>query len=133
MTKLSALNISETLPLVELSPVSRMDLIKYAGASGDYNPIHTIDEEAQKLGLPGIIAHGMWSMGNVSKLFSDHYEEGFIKEYTVRFKGMVFLDDVITLIAEVSEKQDDHLHFKVFAVNQDQKKVIDGKLIFQLF
>ncbi|MGF3103077.1 MaoC/PaaZ C-terminal domain-containing protein [Rossellomorea sp. DUT-2] len=133
MTKLSSLNIGETLPLVELSPVSRVDLIKYAGASGDYNPIHTIDEEAQKLGLPGIIAHGMWTMGNVSKLFSDHYEEGFIKEYTVRFKGMVFLDDVITLRAEVSEKQDNHLHFKVFAVNHDQKKVIDGKLIFQLF
>ncbi|MGD6848058.1 MaoC/PaaZ C-terminal domain-containing protein [Rossellomorea aquimaris] len=133
MTKLSSFNIGETLPIVELAPVSRIDLIKYAGASGDYNPIHTIDDEAHKLGLPGVIAHGMWSMGNVSKLFSDHYEEGFIKEYTVRFKGMVFLDDVITLIAEVSEIQDDHLHFKVFAVNQDQKKVIDGKLIFQLY
>ncbi|MFC7783913.1 MULTISPECIES: MaoC/PaaZ C-terminal domain-containing protein [unclassified Rossellomorea] len=133
MTKLSSFNIGEILPLVELGPVSRIDLIKYAGASGDYNPIHTIDEEAHKLGLPGVIAHGMWTMGNVSKLFSDLYEEGYIKEYTVRFKGMVLLNDVITLIAEVSEKQDDLIHFKVFAVNQDQKKVIEGKLIFQLF
>lgn len=133
MTKLSSFNIGENLTSVKLAPVSRMDLIKYAGASGDYNPIHTIDEEAHKLGLPGVIAHGMWTMGNVSKLFSDHYEEGFIKEYTVRFKGMVFLDDVITLIAEISEKQHDFLHFKVFAVNQDQKKVIEGKLMFQLF
>ncbi|MGM0854086.1 MAG: MaoC/PaaZ C-terminal domain-containing protein [Bacillota bacterium] len=133
MTKLSSLTIDETLPFVELAPVSRIDLIKYAGASGDYNPIHTIDEEALKLGLPGIIAHGMWTMGNISKLFSDHYEEGFIKEYTVRFKGMVFLDDVITLIAEVSKKQNNLLHFNVYAVNQDQKKVIEGKLMFQLF
>lgn len=133
MTKLSSLKIGETLPLVELAPVSRIDLIKYAGASGDYNPIHTIDEVAHKLDLPGVIAHGMWTMGNVSKLFSGHYEEGFIKEYTIRFKGMVFLNDVIKLIAEVSEKQDDLLHFKVFAVNQNQKKVIEGKLKFQLF
>jgi acyl dehydratase len=133
MTKLSSFNIGDTLPLVELDPVSRIDLIKYAGASGDYNPIHTIDEEAHKLGLPGVIAHGMWTMGNVSKLFSDLYEEGYIKEYTLRFKGMVLLNDVLTLIAEVSEKQDDLLHFKIFAVNQDQKKVIEGKLMFQLF
>ncbi|MGM0750886.1 MAG: MaoC/PaaZ C-terminal domain-containing protein [Bacillota bacterium] len=133
MTTLSSLNIGETLPIVELAPVSRIDLIKYAGASGDYNPIHTIDDEAHKLGLPGVIAHGMWTMGNVSKLFSDYFEEGYIKEYTVRFKGMVVLNDVITLKAEVSEKQDDLLHFKVFAVNQDQKKVLEGKLMIQLF
>ncbi|WP_044336963.1 MaoC/PaaZ C-terminal domain-containing protein [Rossellomorea aquimaris] len=133
MTTLSSLNIGETLPIVELAPVSRIDLIKYAGASGDYNPIHTIDDEAHKLGLPGVIAHGMWTMGNVSKLFSDYFEEGYIKEYTVRFKGMVVLNDVITLKAEVSEKQDDILHFKVFAVNQDQKKVLEGKIMIQLF
>ena len=61
--------LSETL-----APVSRMDLIKYSGASGDFNPIHTVDEEAKKTGLPGIIAHGMWTMGNLDKLFTPYYE-----------------------------------------------------------
>ena len=131
-TTLRSLHAGDSLPPVELDPVSRIDLIKYAGASGDYNPIHTIDDEAQKLGLPGIIAHGMWTMGNVSKLFSPFYEEGFIKDYSVRFKGMVMLNDVITLRAEMLDKQDDLLHFNITAVNQIEKKVIVGKVVFEL-
>lgn len=43
----------ETLDTVTMKPVTRLDLIKYAGASGDYNPIHTIDKEAERAGLPG--------------------------------------------------------------------------------
>lgn len=49
----------DRLESITLLPVSRLDLIKYAGASGDFNPIHTIDEAAEKAGLPGMIAHGM--------------------------------------------------------------------------
>lgn len=131
-TTLRSLHVGDSLTPVELDPVSRIDLIKYAGASGDYNPIHTIDDEALKLGLPGIIAHGMWTMGNVSKLFSPHYEEGFIKDYSVRFKGMVTLNDVITLQAEMLDKQDNLLHFNITAVNQDENKVIVGKVVFEL-
>ncbi|PFA62194.1 dehydratase [Bacillus sp. AFS015802] len=131
-TTLRSLHAGVSLPPVELDPVSRIDLIKYAGASGDYNPIHTIDDEAQKLGLPGIIAHGMWTMGNVSKLFSPHYAEGFIKDYSVRFKGMVMLNDVITLRAEMLDKQDNLLHFNITAVNQIEKNVIVGKVVFEL-
>ncbi|MGG4168143.1 MaoC/PaaZ C-terminal domain-containing protein [Rossellomorea vietnamensis] len=132
MTTLLSLHVGAKLPLVELDPVSRIDLIKYAGASGDFNPIHTIDEEALKLGLPGIIAHGMWTMGNVSKLFSPHYDEGFIKDYSVRFKGMVMLNDVITLGAEMVDRQDNLLHFNVIATNQVERKVIEGKVVFEL-
>ncbi|MDX8344381.1 MaoC/PaaZ C-terminal domain-containing protein [Rossellomorea sp. YZS02] len=132
MTTPLSLHVGAKLPPVELDPVSRIDLIKYAGASGDYNPIHTIDDEALKLGLPGIIAHGMWTMGNVSKLFSPFHEEGFIKDYSVRFKGMVMLDDVITLRAEMLDRQDNLLHFNVTATNQAEKTVIEGKVVFEL-
>ncbi len=132
MTTPLSLHVGAKLPPVELDPVSRIDLIKYAGASGDYNPIHTIDDEALKLGLPGIIAHGMWTMGNVSKLFSPFHEEGFIKDYSVRFKGMVMLDDVITLRAELLDRQHNLLHFNVTATNQAEKTVIEGKVVFEL-
>ncbi|WP_029268687.1 MaoC/PaaZ C-terminal domain-containing protein, partial [Virgibacillus alimentarius] len=74
MKSLSDLQIGESLDPITLQPVSRLDLIKYAGASGDFNPIHTIDAAAEKAGLPGIIAHGMWTMGNLSKLFTPYYE-----------------------------------------------------------
>ncbi|MED4228928.1 MaoC/PaaZ C-terminal domain-containing protein [Neobacillus cucumis] len=130
MSTLTQLQVGESLQEVQLSPVSRMDLIKYSGASGDFNPIHTIDDEAKKAGLPGIIAHGMWTMGNLAKLFSSYYEEGFIQDYSIRFKGMVFLNDVITLKANLKEKQDQILKFAVQAVNQQGNEVLKGKVVY---
>jgi len=133
MSTLRALSKGDNLEEVQLSPVSRLDLIKYAGASGDFNPIHTIDEEAEKAGLPGIIAHGMWTMGNLAKLFTPYYEEGFIKRYQIRFSGMVFLNDELTLQAEVKERMDDLVIFDVRAVNQKNKAVIKGTVEFALY
>jgi acyl dehydratase len=103
---------------------------KYAGASGDYNPIHTIDEEAKKAGLPGIIAHGMWTMGNLAKLFTPYYEERFIQDYSVRFKRMVFLNDIITLKATLKEKNENQLRFHVQAINQNGQEVVKGEVVF---
>jgi acyl dehydratase len=130
MKSLVELQVGEELPGVQLTAVSRLDLIKYAGASGDFNPIHTIDEEAKKAGLPGIIAHGMWTMGNLAKLFTPYYENGFIQDYKIRFKGMVFLGDVITLKATLKEETKNDLLFNVAAVNQNGLEVIKGSVLF---
>ena len=132
MTVLADIRKGESLETT-LEPVSRMDLIKYSGSSGDFNPIHTIDEEAKKAGLPGIIAHGMWTMGNLSKLFTAYYDEGYIKDYNIRFTGMVFLNDVLTLKAELVDKVDQSLIFDVKVINQHQKAVVKGKLIFERY
>lgn len=132
MSKLANLQVGQSIDSIELAPVSRMDLIKYSGASGDFNPIHTIDDAAKKAGLPGIIAHGMWTMGNLAKLFTPYHEEGFVKDYSIRFAGMVFIDDVVTLKAELAEKNDDVLGFNVVAENQDGKAVIKGTINFKL-
>ncbi|WP_153125100.1 MaoC family dehydratase [Peribacillus tepidiphilus] len=132
MNSLTELQVGDSLNEVILEPVSRLDLIKYAGASGDYNPIHTIDEEAKKAGLPGIIAHGMWTMGNLAKLFTSYYEEGFIQDYSIRFNGMVFLNDILTLKATLKEKTENKLRFNVLAVNQDGKEVIKGEVVFSI-
>ncbi|NCU16975.1 MaoC/PaaZ C-terminal domain-containing protein [Pallidibacillus pasinlerensis] len=129
MSIITEFKIGDTLE-VTLDPVSRLDLIKYAGASGDFNPIHTIDAEAKNAGLPGIIAHGMWTMGNLSKLFTPYYGEGFIKEFKVRFASMVFLNDMITLRAELEEERDGELLFNVSAVNQKDQVVVKGTVQF---
>lgn len=133
MSTITNLQAGESLQEVELPPVSRMDLIKYSGASGDFNPIHTVDEEAVKAGLPGIIAHGMWTMGNLAKLFTEYYEEGFIQDYSIRFRNMVFLNDVVTLKAQLKEKQDTQLRFHVRAVNQSGKDVLKGEVVYCLY
>jgi acyl dehydratase len=133
MSTLTQLKVGESVQEIQLEPVSRIDLIKYAGASGDFNPIHTIDEEAKRAGLPGIIAHGMWTMGNLAKLFTPYYEEGFVKDYSIRFKGMVFLNDVITLKATLKEVNEPSLRFKVQALNQNGNEVLKGEVIFAQF
>lgn len=130
MSRIAELRVGETLPEIQLNPVTRLDLIKYAGASGDFNPIHTIDAEAKNAGLPAIIAHGMWTMGSLAKLFTSHYEEGFIQDYTIRFQGMVFIDDKITVKAILAEKEEEELTFTVAAVNQHGKEVLSGRIVF---
>jgi acyl dehydratase len=130
---ITELKVGSSLSDVQLEPVTRMHLIKYAGASCDFNPIHTIDEEAKNVGLPGIIAHGMWTMGNLAKLFTPYAKEGFIEDYSIRFKGMVFIGDVITLKATLVKKEEEKLIFNVHAINQEYKDVIKGQIVFCLY
>jgi acyl dehydratase len=130
---ITELSVDDVIEPITLPPVTRIDLIKYAGASGDYNPIHTIDEEAEKAGLPGVIAHGMWTMGNLSKLFTPYLEEGFIERYSIRFRGMVFIGDEITLKATVVECEDSAHHFDVSAENQRGGIVIKGSVTLRLY
>lgn len=92
---------SHTLP-----PVTRLQLIKYAGASGDYNPIHTIDEAAEAAGLSGVIAHGMLTAATMGLPFSPYLEHGYVKELEVRFSGMVYVGDEVIVSARVAGKED---------------------------
>ena len=133
MNTMTEMQVGESLQPVELAPVTRIDLIKYAGASGDFNPIHTIDEEATNAGLPGIIAHGMWTMGNLAKLFTSYLEEGFIEDYAIRFRNMVFIDDVLTLQAVLQKEEADQKEFKVVAVNQNGQEVVNGTVVFRMY
>jgi acyl dehydratase len=131
--KISLLNVGDLLDSIELEPVTRLELIKYAGASGDYNPIHTIDEEAEGAGLPGVIAHGMLTMGRMGRLFTPFVLEGFVQEFSTRFLGMVFLKDVITLKATLIEINDLTLYFLVEAINQREEKIAIGKVAFRTY
>ncbi|GGK30671.1 MaoC family dehydratase [Caldalkalibacillus thermarum] len=126
--------IGHELEPLTLPPVTRLELIKYAGASGDYNPIHTIDEEAQKAGLPGVIAHGMLTMAKMGRLFSPYLHQGYLKEFQTRFVGMVFVGDTITVSGKVIEKEEteqgDVYTFDVQARNQKGVSVASGQVKF---
>ena len=76
-------------------PSTATRLRKYAGASGDPNPIHLSDEAAATAGLPGVIAHGMLTVATMGLLFSPYLEHGHVKTFRSRFSGMVFLGDVL--------------------------------------
>lgn len=73
---------------------ARADLVRYAGASGDFNPIHWSDRKAGELGLPGVIAHGMLTMGRALRVVTDWCgDPGRVRSYYVRFTKPVVVPD----------------------------------------
>ena len=94
-------------------PVTRATLVRYAGASGDFNPIHWNEKFAREVGLPDVIAHGMFTMASAARVVTDWAgDPGAVVEYGVRFTKPVVVpnDDqgaVVEVSAKVAAKLDD--------------------------
>jgi acyl dehydratase len=87
-------------------PLTRDSLVRYAGASGDFNPIHYRDDVAQGVGLPGVLAHGMLTMGLAVQPVVDWLgDPGKVLDYQVKFTRPVIVDPetgaVVTVVAKV--------------------------------
>ncbi|MFF3725781.1 MaoC family dehydratase [Streptomyces erythrochromogenes] len=95
-------------------PVTRATLVQYAGASGDFNPIHWNEKFAKEVGLPDVIAHGMFTMAEAIRVVTDWAgDPGAVVEYGVRFTKPVVVpnDDLgglIEVTAKVAAKLDDN-------------------------
>ena len=118
-------------PEFRFGPVTRTDLVRYAGASGDFNPIHQDDEFAKAAGMGGVFGHGMLTMGFVAQSVADWAGAGTVKKLGVRFAGLVRLKDVITCkgrVLDKSSKNGTHLvDLELWAQNQKGEKVVTGK------
>ena len=83
--------------------LDRASLVRYAGASGDFNPIHWNDVVAQSVGLPGVIAHGMLTMGSVVALVTDWAQDpGAVVDYQTRFSRPVIVPNPGASTVEVT-------------------------------
>jgi len=96
--------VGDAIPKLVKSPLSHLQLVRYAGASGDFNPLHTDPKIGELIGVGGIIGHGMLTMGFVGQLLSDYVGPTALRKFGVRFKGMTHLDDVITCTGTITEK-----------------------------
>ncbi|MEV6650292.1 MaoC family dehydratase [Streptomyces sp. NPDC051219] len=109
-----AVEVGTELP-AQSFPVSRATLVRYAGASGDFNPIHWNEKFAKEVGLPDVIAHGMFTMAEAIRVVTDWAgDPAAVVEYGVRFTRPVVVpnDDTGALIevtAKVAAKLDDSL------------------------
>jgi acyl dehydratase len=127
----SSLKVGDSRTEVVLDNIARTQIVMYAGASGDYNPLHS-DEVyvTQVAGYPTVFAHGMLSMGATGKVLTDWVGNGRLKKYGVRFVNQVWPGDSLTATATVSElREADGQHyadFTVTTVNQDGKPVVSG-------
>ena len=98
------LTVGQELPPRQFK-ITRDSLVRYAGASGDFNPIHYRDDFAQAVGLPGVLAHGMLTMGLAVQTVVDFVgDSGRILDYQVRFTKPVLVDAKTRAMVEVSAK-----------------------------
>ena len=111
--------------------LTRTQIIQYAGASGDYNPLHTDEIFTTKIaGYPTVFAHGMLSMGMTGKMLTNYVGDGRLTSYGVRFVSQVWPGDSLTATATVEAiREEDGVNLvdlSVSTVNQDGAEVVKG-------
>jgi acyl dehydratase len=109
----SALEVGDVVAEASF-PLTRDSLVRYAGASGDFNPIHYRDDVAHSVGLPGVLAHGMLTMGLAVQPVVDWLgDPGRVLDYQVKFTRPVVVDPdtgaVVTVVAKVGAIEEDAL------------------------
>ncbi|MEV6689226.1 MaoC family dehydratase [Streptomyces sp. NPDC051130] len=120
-------------------PVTRATLVQYAGASGDFNPIHWNEKFAKEVGLPDVIAHGMFTMAEAIRVVTDWVgDPGAVVEYGVRFtKPVVVPNDgtgaLIEVTAKVAAKLDDNrVRVDLTAMSAGKKVLGMSRAVVQL-
>lgn len=127
----SQLKVGDAREEVVIENLSRTQLVMYAGASGDYNPVHTDEVFATKVaGYPTVFAHGMLSMGATGRMLTNWVGDGRLTKYGVRFVAQVWPGDSLTARAVVDAIRSENgvalADLTVVTVNQDGKEVVSG-------
>jgi acyl dehydratase len=129
------ISVGSAIPSLVKAPVDKVQLVKYAGASGDFNPLHTDPEFGKAAGV-GQIAHGMLVMGFVGQAVTDWLPKKYLKKYQVRFAGMARPGDVITITGAVKDKKKEGIHNLILcdveARNQKNELLVTGSFEAEL-
>ena len=99
-----AIQVNDLLPGVSVGPITRHTLGLYAGASGDYNPLHIDLDYARRAGMPDVLAHGMLSAAYLSRVLTQWVDPSAIRQLGVRFVAITHLGDQVHCQARVAEK-----------------------------
>jgi len=118
-------------------PISRADLVRYAGASGDFNPIHWNQRVATSVGLPDVIAHGMFTMATAVRVVTDWLgDPGAVLEYGVRFTRPVVVPDpdgaTLTVSGAVRSVDGDRAEIDLTATVDGQTVLAKARAVVRL-
>ena len=132
-----AVRVGDELPALAKSPIDRVQLSRYAGASGDYNPVHVDELYAKSVGMPSVYAPGMLIMGMLGQLVSDWGRGGQLRRYNVRFIKMVWPADTVVCKGRVTDRHGQggryFAEIDLWAENQRGELVMKGAAQLQLF
>ena len=121
------LTVGDVHEQVVVDNLTRTQIVQYAGASGDYNPLHSDEVFAtQVAGYPTIFAHGMLTMGMTGRMLTDYVGDGRLLRFGGRFKAQVWPGDTLTARAEVTALDGDTVELAVTTVNQKGEEVFTG-------
>ena len=128
--------VGHEIPEVIIEPLQQQDLIKYAKASGDYNPIHLDKNFANNIGLDNVIVHGMLIMAHLGKSIANSMTIPYLKHFSVQFSSITTLGEKLICSGQVikiekdKEKKIISLNLKVLNLSNDVK--ILGNAIFRI-
>jgi len=117
--------------------LSRTQIVQYAGASGDYNPLHSDEIFTTRIaGYPSVFAHGMLSMGMTGKMLTNYVGDGRLTKFGVRFTSQVFPGATLTAKATISEiREEDGVQYAEITIsttNEEGTEVIKGNATARL-
>src|SRR5882757_6829839 len=116
--KYDSVKVGDEIPKYVVEGVTRPDFVRYAGASGDFVPLHYDQTFVEAAGIPTVFAQGMFTAGLLSKAVTDYVGVGNVRRFQVRFATRVWPGDVVTCTGKVTNK-----------VEKDGEKQIEGDLI----
>ncbi|MBY8983696.1 MAG: MaoC family dehydratase N-terminal domain-containing protein [Candidatus Lokiarchaeota archaeon] len=127
------LNVGMELPEVKIDPITRVQLVDYASASGDYNLLHYDESFAKKTGLKGCIAHGMLQAGMISSYILNWAKGGILRNFKIRFSDIVNENDILTFKGKIVKKHQEYgenvIEINVVSKNQEERITSQGSAI----
>jgi acyl dehydratase len=127
------LKVGMELPEVKTDPITRIQLVDYASASGDYNLLHYDESFAKKTGLKGCIAHGMLQMAMCASYIMNWAKNGTLKQYRLRFSDIVNENDVLMfkgkIIKNYQENNENLIEISLLTETQEKRITSQGSAI----
>jgi acyl dehydratase len=120
-------NVGDSIPELVLDPLQELQFVMYAGASGDFNPLHSVHAFGEMAGYGGVIGHGMLSMALTGRVLTDWLGHGALKKFGVNFRAVTLPKDVLTVKGTVTKKYEEGTVTKKY--EEQGKNCIDIDLL----
>ena len=133
----SKIKVGDTFSEEVCKNLSRTQIVQYAGASGDYNPLHSDEVFTTEIaGYPSIFAHGMLSMGMTGRMLTNYVGDGRLTKYGVRFTSQVFPGATLTATATITDLREEdgtnYADIKIATTDEEGTVVITGNATARL-
>jgi acyl dehydratase len=122
----AAIAVGDTAPPLVIENLTRTNFVRYAGASGDFNPMHHDDTIAAQVGNPSVFGHGMLTAGLMARVVKDWLGPEALRRIQVRFAKQVWPGETLTFTATVTAVHDDTVDLDLQAANGDGEVKLTG-------